>query len=44
MAEFASVEDRDYYVFKDPYHSAFVDKNKPKLESIKIIDFEKGVH
>ncbi len=42
--EFASKEDRDYYVSKDPAHQAFVKKNGPRFEDVRVVDYEKGVY
>ena len=44
MVEFASKEDRDYYVAKDPTHQAFVKKNSPRFDDVRVIDYEKGVY
>lgn len=43
VVEFASVEDRDYYVQQDPVHAAFVKEVIPQLEKPQIIDFCPGV-
>ncbi|GJN71327.1 hypothetical protein PLICBS_005390 [Purpureocillium lilacinum] len=43
VVEFDSVEDRDYYVQRDPMHKAFVESMLPKLEKAQIIDFSPGV-
>jgi len=42
--EFASREDRDYYVFKDPVHQAFVKKNGSRFEDVRVLDYEPGVY
>ena len=39
MVKFASKEDRDYYVQKDPAHRAFVQSLSP-LETAIVFDFE----
>ncbi len=44
VVEFASAEDRDYYVSKDPAHQAFVKKNGPRFDEVRVIDYEKGVY
>ncbi|KAJ9655791.1 hypothetical protein H2198_005411 [Neophaeococcomyces mojaviensis] len=44
VVEFASKQDRDYYVSKDPSHQAFVKKNSPQFEDVRVIDYEKGVY
>jgi len=44
VVEFASREDRDYYVAKDPTHQAFVKKNSPRFDDVRVIDYEKGVY
>ncbi|KJZ76796.1 hypothetical protein HIM_03673 [Hirsutella minnesotensis 3608] len=43
VVEFASQEDRDYYVHEDPAHRAFVELMLPKLVKAQIIDFSPGV-
>jgi len=43
VLEFASKEDRDYYVKQDPSHLAFVKKNSPQFEVVRVLDYEKGV-
>ncbi|KAK1144827.1 hypothetical protein N8T08_004840 [Aspergillus melleus] len=43
VAEFASVEDRDYYVHEDPAHLAFVKSVGEVLERAQVIDFAPGV-
>ncbi|EPE06418.1 stress responsive a b barrel domain protein [Ophiostoma piceae UAMH 11346] len=40
--EFASLEDREYYVSKDPAHLAFVTDIKLVMEKITIVDFKTG--
>ena len=46
--EFASKEDRDYYVNEDPAHLAFVDRLRTEdgglVEDIRAIDYEPDVH
>jgi len=44
VVEFASKQDRDYYVSKDPSHQAFVKKNSPQFDDVRVIDYEKGVY
>lgn len=44
VVEFASKEDRDYYVSADPVHQAFVKKNGSRFEDVRVIDYEKGVY
>ena len=44
VVEFASQQDRDYYVSKDPVHQAFVKKNGPRFDDVRVIDYEKGVY
>ncbi|KIW63351.1 hypothetical protein PV04_10202 [Phialophora macrospora] len=44
VVEFASKEDRDYYVSEDPVHQAFVKKNRPRFDDVRVIDYEKGVY
>lgn len=44
VVEFASQADRDYYVSKDPSHQAFVAKNSPRFDDVRVIDYEKGVY
>ncbi|KAM3442937.1 hypothetical protein NHJ13734_002081 [Beauveria thailandica] len=42
VVEFASVEDRQYYVKEDPAHIAFVNKLFPSLAKPYVIDFTPG--
>jgi len=42
VVEFASKEDRDYYVSKDPAHMAFVKSIDGKVEDSRVLDFEPG--
>ncbi|KAJ9494109.1 hypothetical protein H2202_010416 [Exophiala xenobiotica] len=44
VVEFASKEDRDYYIARDPTHLAFVKKNSPRFDDVRVIDYEKGVY
>ncbi|KIW41474.1 uncharacterized protein PV06_07029 [Exophiala oligosperma] len=44
VVEFASSEDRDYYVSKDPAHQAFIKKNGPRFDDVRVIDYEKDVY
>ncbi|KAM0461630.1 hypothetical protein ACHAPV_004338 [Trichoderma viride] len=43
VVEFASVEDRDYYVDKDPVHEAFKTNNGPIIEKVCVLDYTVGV-
>ncbi|KIV97794.1 hypothetical protein PV10_01501 [Exophiala mesophila] len=43
VVEFASKEDRDYYVSQDPIHQAFGQKNGSKWDDVRVIDYEKGI-
>ncbi|PFH58912.1 hypothetical protein XA68_13061 [Ophiocordyceps unilateralis] len=43
VVQFASQEDRDYYVQEDPAHRTFVDSILPNLVKARIIDFTPGV-
>ncbi|KAL5339820.1 hypothetical protein BJX70DRAFT_362584 [Aspergillus crustosus] len=43
VVEFASAEDRDYYVEKDPAHRAFVGTLGDIIEKAQVIDFTNGV-
>ncbi|KAI9041334.1 Dabb family protein [Aspergillus affinis] len=43
VAEFASAEDRDYYVNEDPAHLAFVKSVGGIAEKVQVIDFTDGV-
>ena len=43
VVEFFDVDDRDYYINGDPAHKAFVEKNSPRFEDVRVIDYEKGV-
>jgi len=42
VVEFASKEDRGYYVFKDPAHQAFVKSIDGKVEDFRVLDYEPG--
>lgn len=42
VVEFASVEDRDYYVTKDPTHTAFVKSIEDLVEKAIVVDFSNG--
>jgi hypothetical protein len=42
--EFASIEDRNFYVSADHVHQAFGMKNESSFEDVRVIDFEKGVY
>jgi len=44
VVEFASEADRDYYVSKDPSHMAFIEKNSPRFDDVRVVDFAKGVY
>lgn len=44
VVEFASKKDRDYYVSKDPSHMAFVKKNSPRFDDVRVVDYDKGVY
>ncbi|OGM41056.1 hypothetical protein ABOM_010240 [Aspergillus bombycis] len=39
VAEFDSVEDRDYYVREDPYHAEFARSLQPLIEDVQVLDF-----
>ncbi|KAL4916234.1 hypothetical protein BDW62DRAFT_186731 [Aspergillus aurantiobrunneus] len=43
VVEFASVEDRNYYVEKDPAHLEFVGTLKGVLEKAQVLDYTNGV-
>ncbi|KAL4886587.1 hypothetical protein BJY04DRAFT_177976 [Aspergillus karnatakaensis] len=43
VVEFASAEDRDYYVEKDPAHHAFIATLGGVIEKVQVIDFSNGV-
>ncbi|KAK0616612.1 hypothetical protein B0T14DRAFT_435696, partial [Immersiella caudata] len=42
VIEFDSVEDRDYYVTKDPTHLAFVKSIEDLVEKEIAVDFDDG--
>ncbi|CAK7225672.1 hypothetical protein SCUCBS95973_005942 [Sporothrix curviconia] len=42
VMEFASAEDRAYYVHEDPAHAAFVASVKDFVEKITVLDFTPG--
>jgi hypothetical protein len=44
VVEFAGKDDRDYYVSTDPVHQAFVKKNSPRFDDVRVIDYQKGVY
>lgn len=43
VVNFENVEDRDYYVKKDPAHQAFVKSIGDIIASARVVDFEPGV-
>lgn len=43
MVEFASEEDRRFYVEEDPAHRAFVESLDGLVGGIGVVDFEPGV-
>ena len=43
IVEFASAEDRDYYVRKDPAHLEFVKSLDGVIEKAQVIDFTPSV-
>lgn len=44
VAEFSYKEDRDYYVFKDSAHQAFIKSIDGKAEDPRVSDFEPGTY
>lgn len=44
VVEFASAEDRDYYVMTDPAHQAFVTSIGDLVEKAIVVDFSDGVY
>jgi hypothetical protein len=44
VVEFASIEDRDYDVSKDPTHQEFVKKHGPDFDEVRVVDYEAGVY
>ncbi|KAK4452537.1 hypothetical protein QBC34DRAFT_26714 [Podospora aff. communis PSN243] len=44
VVEFASVEDRDYYVNKDPAHLAFVKSIEALVDKATVVDFNDGAY
>jgi len=42
VAEFASAEDRDYYVKEDPAHRAFVKSIGELIDRATVVDFRDG--
>ncbi|KAJ4369160.1 hypothetical protein N0V83_006244 [Neocucurbitaria cava] len=42
VVEFASAEDRDYYVNKDPAHQDFIKFVLPLIQGARIVDYEPG--
>ncbi|GFP55792.1 hypothetical protein TASIC1_0005065000 [Trichoderma asperellum] len=43
VVEFASVEDREYYVDQDPIHQAFKTNAGPTIEKVCVLDYTVGV-
>ena len=44
VVEFASEEDREYYLTKDPAHLEFGKTNSSKWDGVTVLDYEKGVY
>ncbi len=44
MVEFASEEDRKYYVWEDPAHLAFKKSLKGLVEKVGVVDYTPGVY
>jgi hypothetical protein len=42
VVEFDSVQDRDYYVDKDPAHQDFKNSSSELIQSVKVLDYEPG--
>ncbi|CAO2651252.1 Nn.00g095490.m01.CDS01 [Neocucurbitaria sp. VM-36] len=42
VVEFASAEDRDYYVDKDPAHQEFIKFVLPLVQGARVVDYEPG--
>lgn len=42
VAQFASIEDRDYYVKNDPVHQEFIKANGPLIEKAIVVDYTMG--
>ncbi|KAI0889180.1 stress responsive A/B barrel domain protein [Annulohypoxylon maeteangense] len=42
VAEFESLEDRDYYVNTDPFHQKFKAFAGPFIEKVIVVDFSEG--
>lgn len=42
VSEFESVEDRDYYLNRDPAHLEFVASLKNVVKGVRVLDFEPG--
>ncbi|KAI1457952.1 dabb-domain-containing protein [Annulohypoxylon moriforme] len=42
VAEFESLEDRDYYVSMDPFHEEFKTFVGPFVEKVIVVDFSEG--
>ncbi|OTB20774.1 hypothetical protein K445DRAFT_92800 [Daldinia sp. EC12] len=43
VAEFESLEDRNYYVNQDPFHAEFKSYMVPRVEKFIVVDFAEGV-
>ncbi|KAK4183277.1 dabb-domain-containing protein [Podospora australis] len=44
VLEFNTVEDRDYYVFTDPAHDAFLGSIEDMVVKFTVVDFTEGVY
>lgn len=44
VVEFASVDDRDYYVKTDPLHEVFVRSISGIMDKVTVADFNDGVY
>ena len=42
VSEFASEEDRRYYLEEDPVHLEFVASLKEVMQNVRVLDFEPG--
>jgi hypothetical protein len=43
VLQFESIEDRDYYVNKDPIHAAFKKEAASVMEKAQVVDFTDGM-
>lgn len=42
VSEFATEEDRKYYLEEDPVHLAFVQSIEPIIQNVRVVDYVPG--